>query len=60
MAKDLAKELVKAMNDISRVISELHVMIDFPNTTKEIPKVKKRLESALKRLNKIAAFYKIQ
>jgi len=53
MGKDLSKQLVKVMNEIEEVKKSL-VIIDAPSKTVN------KLESALKRLNEIAAFYKIQ
>jgi len=53
MAKDLAKELVKAMNEVEKVKMELR-------RKGILPKAQETLEKALRRLNEICAFYKIQ
>jgi len=54
MAKDLAKELVKAMNEVEEVKTRLFEIEQTLSAQRD------RLESALKKLNEIAAFYKIQ
>jgi len=54
MAKDLAKELVKAMNEVEEVKARIFEI------EQTLSSQRQRLETALKSLNEIAAFYKIQ
>jgi len=50
MAKDLGKELLKAIDEVFQVKVQLY------DTNRPLST---RLETAIKRLNEIAAFYKI-
>jgi len=55
----LSAQLKAAMNQVEEALADLR-NLDTSNILNVQPKIEAHLEDALKRLNEIAAFYKIQ
>lgn len=59
MKKDMKNTLIRAMNNIEKAKKEI---IDFSTTQPQpvLEKTYRRLETAIRQLNKMCAFYKVQ